>query len=434
MTSLALAYYGDDFTGSTDALEFLTRAGVPTVLFTGTPSSAQLARYPQAKAIGVAGCTRALAPDEMERELRPAFAALRRLGAPHVHYKVCSTFDSSPTIGSIGRAIEVGAAVFGGRYVPLVVGAPPLGRYCVFGHLFARFGIGSQGEIHRLDRHPAMRRHPVTPADESDLRIHLERQTTLPVGLIDVLTLQESDEAVRLGIERLVESGTKIVLFDVLEGTHLERIGAVLNALGQPDKPCFSVGSSAIEMALGAQWQQLGRVKARSEWPQPEAVPLLVISGSCSPVTIGQIAWARSHGFVEIPLNAGAAELEAGQAVRAATTQLRSGKSVIVHTNPQNAGTAVPAAVLGAVLGRIARELVGVMNLRRVLVAGGDTSSYAARALGIEAVEMIAPLAPGAPLCQAHAPALAVDRLEVNFKGGQVGAVDYFGHVAKGAA
>jgi 3-oxoisoapionate kinase len=67
-----------------------------------------------------------------------------------------------------------------------------------------------------------------------------------------------------------------------------------------------------------------------------------------------------------------------------------------------------------------------------LLVAGGDTSSYAARALGIEALEMIAPLAPGAPLCRAHAAAPPIHGLEVNFKGGQVGAADYFGAVARG--
>ena len=71
-------------------------------------------------------------------------------------------------------------------------------------------------------------------------------------------------------------------------------------------------------------------------------------------------------------------------------------------------------------------------SVRRVLIAGGDSSSYAARSLGIEAVEMIAPLAPGAPLCSAHAPGSPADGIEVNFKGGQVGAEDYFGAVALG--
>src|SRR5471032_589534 len=96
---LLLAYYGDDFTGSTDALEFLSRAGIKTVLFIEPPTPEKLADYEGIQAIGIAGMTRSLAPDEMGQVLKPAFEELKVLGAAHVHYKVCSTFDSSPQIG-----------------------------------------------------------------------------------------------------------------------------------------------------------------------------------------------------------------------------------------------------------------------------------------------------------------------------------------------
>src|SRR6201991_2325929 len=92
---ILLAFYGDDFTGSTDALEFLTKAGARTVLFLDTPSQDQLAAYPGLQAFGVAGMTRAMAPPAMEQTLLPAFSALKSSGARHIHYKVCSTFDSS---------------------------------------------------------------------------------------------------------------------------------------------------------------------------------------------------------------------------------------------------------------------------------------------------------------------------------------------------
>src|ERR1044071_5383333 len=184
--NILLAFYGDDFTGSTDALEFMTRAGAKTVLFIEPPTAKQLANYPGLDAFGVAGMTRAPSPEEMEQTLLPAFKALKKSGARHVHYKVCSTFDSSPAIGSIGKAIDTGAQVFKNKFIPLLVAAPALGRYCLFGNLFARMGIGSEGSIHRLDRHPSMSKHPVTPADESDLRLHLSKQTVKRTGLLDV--------------------------------------------------------------------------------------------------------------------------------------------------------------------------------------------------------------------------------------------------------
>src|SRR3954470_11783117 len=121
-------------------MESLARVGLRTVPFTPAPTRGQLARYENLRAFGVAGTTRSMPPDDMEKTLRPAFAALRESGAPIVHYKVCSTFDSSPAVGSIGRVIDVGIDVFRTPVVPVVVGAPSLGRYCVFGNLFARAG------------------------------------------------------------------------------------------------------------------------------------------------------------------------------------------------------------------------------------------------------------------------------------------------------
>jgi uncharacterized protein YgbK (DUF1537 family) len=429
--ALQLAYFGDDFTGSTDALEFLSRAGLRTALFLEPPSRERLAAMPGLEAIGVAGLTRSLPPAEMETVLRPAFAALRELGPRHVHYKVCSTFDSAPHVGSIGRAIEVGVSVFGGRYVPLLVGAPALGRYCAFGNLFARLGIGSAGEIYRLDRHPSMSRHPVTPADEADLRLHLGKQTAKRIGLFDVLKVDLPAGEAAAALERLVAGGAEIVLFDVMRAEQLARLGALIDATAG-DAPVFSVGSSGIEMALGAHWAEQGSLRPRTEWAPAKPVDrMLVVSGSCSPVTAGQIDWALGNGFVGIPLDAAAPQIE--PAIAAARVALRAGRSPIVFTaRGQPTGAPVSATTLGSAFGRIARTLVESESLPRVLIAGGDTSSYAARALGIEAVEMLAPLAPGAPLCRAHSANAGIDGLEVNFKGGQVGAPDYFSAVQRG--
>jgi uncharacterized protein YgbK (DUF1537 family) len=412
---LQLAYFADDFTGSTDALESLAIAGLRTRLFLNPPTVAQCAGL---DAVGVAGLTRSLEPDAMAAELRPAFTALRELGPRHVHYKICSTFDSSPTVGSIGRAIDIGAEIFPGRAVPLLVAAPALGRYCVFGELYARYGIGSGGAIHRLDRHPAISRHPVTPMTEADLRLHLSRQTRKRIGLMSVTDLERSPAESAAVFEALIAAGSEVVLFDALNDTHLRRAGMLFDGLVR-NGPLFSVGSSGIEAALTLHWAS----PKKTDWPAlAPAQPLLVVSGSCSPVTIGQIDWALANGFVGIKFDG---ETSTGAAV----TALKSGKSVVVYTNRGEAGAPIPASVLGVQLGRLAREAVTQTGLKRLIVAGGDTSSYAGRALGIESLEMLAPLAPGAPLCRAAAPGSPVDGIEINFKGGQVGAPDYFGTV-----
>jgi len=132
-----LTFYGDDFTGSSAVMEVLSFAGIPTMLFLDAPSAKVLKRFPDLQAIGVAGVARSKNPDWMRAHLPPVFEGLKKLGAPLMHYKVCSTFDSSPDTGSIGVAAELGKQIFNPQWIPLVVGAPAIGRYQIFGTLFA---------------------------------------------------------------------------------------------------------------------------------------------------------------------------------------------------------------------------------------------------------------------------------------------------------
>jgi 3-oxoisoapionate kinase len=423
MSKILLAYYGDDFTGSTDALEFISRAGAKTILFTEPPTAEQLKAFPDLDAYGVAGKTRALSPDAMEKILLPAFEQMKASGAKQAHYKVCSTFDSSPTIGSIGKAIDCGAAVFKNKMIPVLGGSPSLGRYCLYGNLFARMGIGSNGKIYRLDRHPSMSKHPVTPADESDLRLHLGKQTNKKFGLIDVLQLDKPvDEW-----SNAIETDEEVILIDALYKSQLVKIGEWIDGLNRTTQ--FSVGGSGIEVALGNYWNEKGLLKQRTAWPKIEkANPLLVLSGSCSPVTAAQIGYAKANGFEEVILDA--VKICNDEVIDETTIDeinklLAQTKNVIVHTGDKQT-TNLSSEKLGTALGNITKAAVQQLFIKRVIIAGGDTSSYAARAMDIEAVEMIAPFGHGAPLCKAISANKSINEIEVNFKGGQVGSESYF--------
>ncbi|MFT3935700.1 MAG: four-carbon acid sugar kinase family protein [Chitinophagaceae bacterium] len=422
MSKILLAYYGDDFTGSTDALEFLCRAGAKAVLFIEPPTAAQLKSFPQLDAYGIAGKTRALNPAEMEEVLLTAFALIKENGARHVHYKVCSTYDSSPTVGSIGKAIDCGATIFEQTMAPVIGGNPALGRYCVFGNLFARMGIGSNGKIYRIDRHPSMSKHPVTPADESDLRLHLGKQTNKTIGLIDMVEMQQPINKWR------DNKSEQVLLLDTTDESELPAIGEWMD--GQVEKGnLFSVGGSAVEMALGSYWNHNKTWIPVANWPAiTVAKPLLVVSGSCSPVTATQIAYAKANGFVDVVLDV--AILNDKKSIQEVictrvNSLLLEKQHVIVHTGAVQTQL-LSSEILGNVLGYISKLAAEQTGIKRIVVSGGDTSSYTARAMGIDAVEMIAPLVAGAPLCKAHSRNKAIQGLEVNFKGGQVGAEDYF--------
>ena len=448
---LRLTWYGDDFTGSTDVLEALTLAGLRAVLFLEPPRADQLqGRWADLQAIGLAGRSRAMTPVQMDVELPPLFEQLKRLGAPLCHYKTCSTFDSSARIGSIGRAIDIGAAVFGSRPVPLVVGAPALRRYVVFGHLFATVGR----ETFRLDRHPTMSRHPVTPMTESDLRRHLAEQTDKSIALFDILHLAGDPDRVAENFIDLRQTEPEIVLFDTVDQDHLAQVGRLVWE-GRGAEPGFVAGSSGLEYALTAYWQQAGLLPQPKRLISPGPVEqMVVMAGSASPVTAEQIAWGRGNGFAAIRLDTvrlvdpATAEAEAARCIEDALLALGRGQSVIVYTaagpdDPAVAATRRRAAAvgrppaeagqyIGQQQGDILRQLLAASGIRRVCIAGGDTSSYAAPRLGIYALEMIVPTAPGSPLCRASAHEAAFAGLEIALKGGQVGQADYFGLVRAG--
>jgi len=483
-----LCYYGDDFTGSTDVLEALYRGGFRTVLFLEAPAPELLeeGRFRDVECFGVAGVGRSLTPEEMERELPPVFRTLRSANAAVVHYKVCSTFDSSPGVGSIGKAAELGRETFGGgRFVPVVAGVPYLGRYTVFGNHFA----AAEGAVHRLDRHPTMSRHPVTPMAEADLRRHLARQTELRIGLFDVLEQSGSADVVRARLESMLSrEKPDLVLFDVLDDERLGTVGRFIweeASRVRDGDSLFAIGSSGVEYALAEAMSEAagraarGGAAADSDGAEvagaggagaagaggaaaaraADAAPtdrLLVVSGSCSPVTERQIARALEAGYAGIRVPA--AELAHPDRREAAVRRLRAeaaaaldaGRSVLLYSALGPGDPAIADAraglaalglraedssrVLGAALGALAKELIAAAGLTRLLIAGGDTSGYVARELGVYALECKAALAPGAPLCAAYSADPAFDGLELVLKGGQIGGPDFFEEVRLGKA
>jgi uncharacterized protein YgbK (DUF1537 family) len=442
-----LAYYGDDFTGSTDAMEAMTAAGVPTVLCLDAPTPDLLARFPDARCVGLAGSSRGRNPAWMRDVLPSAFASLAAFGAPILQYKVCSTFDSSPEVGSIGAAVDIGVNVMRARWSPMVIGAPRLKRYQMFGNLFAAVN----GSGYRLDRHPTMSRHPVTPMDEADLRVHLGRQTARRIELIDMVQLRGGEGVAR--VAALSGDDRPVVLLDVLDEETLVEAGRLV--WEQRGEGVFSASSSGLQYALAAYWRSRGWLPATPSLPVAKPVDAIAaVSGSCSPVTASQIAWARAQGFhVErldlrraLDPHAGDAEIE--RAVDLAADALRRGVSAIVHSaegpdDPtvtgfdgiaRDAGLTRQQAArnVGGALAQVMRRLLDRVELKRVVVAGGDSSGEVASTLGIDALSVAAGLAPGAPLCRAWSKSARRDGLEIVLKGGQIGGAAFFGAVKEG--
>lgn len=404
----AICFYGDDFTGSTDALANFASWGVSARLVLDPLAISRMAG--DVEVLGVAGRARSLATEDLERELSPVFAAFAGLGPELVQYKVCSTFDSSPRVGSIGRACEIAVAHFGAQAVPVLAAQPDLGRWTLFSHHFAR---GFDGRTYRLDRHPTMSRHPVTPALESDLRLVLGDQTDLPVR-----GLHRGELA---GYRDLVCDHRGLVVLDALDDGDLRRAGAVIRAEAHAS-PQFTVGSGGLSYALASTFGRQLRLAS----PRGESGPVLAVSGSASADTARQIAAAEAAGWLSTSLDVGVE-----RAVDLAARALASGRSVVVHStigSPPGAAVGSPGLALGAVAaGALARG-----GARRLLVAGGDTAGAVVAVLGGDALDYLAPVGGSGALCVLRSAGADLDGLEVVLKGGQVGGVHFFERVRLG--
>jgi len=486
-----LAFYGDDFTGSTDTLAAAVLGGWRAALFMDVPSAEDLRRHGQLDCIGVAGSARSMAPAEMDRVLPRIFAGLVATGAAVLHYKTCSTFDSAPHIGSIGHATALArgalvetvpetstvgvamaatgaaaavapagphASVVSARPVFIVGGQPNLGRYCAYANLYAR--AGQDGRIYRIDRHPTMSCHPVTPMDEADLRVHLGRQGLSALSFdAEMLELPAGEQDARL--DAMLNSGAEAVLFDVTRPAHLAAIGRLLWARCPSAGPLLAAGPTGVVQALLAASSAVPLSTAQS----PVAVAqTFIMAGSRSPVTAAQIKRAEQDGFVSVGVDPAAlasygerkddepvvdsSHGDRGQPsiqtqdtmtgiLIQITEALRAGRSVVAHTTFADAGAAArpgftQALAIGS--GRLMKEVLRRHPLQRVGFAGGDTSSLAVQSWGITALTLAYVLAPGVAVCRIDAPGQPLDGVELMLKGGQMGPPTLFSDLLAGVS
>uniref|UniRef100_A0A9E7ZY03 Four-carbon acid sugar kinase family protein n=1 Tax=Bosea sp. NBC_00436 TaxID=2969620 RepID=A0A9E7ZY03_9HYPH len=414
-------WYGDDFTGSTDTLATLAERGFRALLFLRQPNEAQLAAAGSLDAIGIAGASRAMAPAAIAAELTDIGRFFAGQGVGLMHYKCCSTFDSAPHIGSIGAAVAVLKPFFPNPLMPILGGQPNLGRFCLFGNLFA---AGGDGTVHRIDRHPTMSRHPVTPMAEADLRRHLTAQGLADIGLADYRAYADGS----LALTRPPD-GSSAVLFDVATESDLATIGGLL-AMSLGNGPMLAVGASSVARAFAAGHGKAVVAASTPDAKHRAAGPVLALVGSLSPVTRAQVEAAEDYATLSIDTGRLLADESYRAELHAAVLSgLSQGDVMLVTERPEGAPTDA-GAVAGAT-GALLAAIIAEARLGRLVVAGGDTSTMAIRSLPLWGLSYRGPCVPGAPLCRAHSDDPRLDGLEIVLKGGQMGPPGFFNNEAR---
>ncbi|WP_353476309.1 four-carbon acid sugar kinase family protein (plasmid) [Salipiger sp. H15] len=399
-----IVFVGDDFTGASDSLATYASAGLRARMVVGGGAEGGL------DVLGLPTDLRSLPPGRARADIAALWPRIAAEAPEVLHLKVCSTFDSAPDVGSIGAVAQELIARFAPDVVAVIGGQPSLGRHCVFGTLFAR---GPDGATHRIDRHPVMSRHPVTPMHEADLRLHLAAQ-----GLTGLALVGFPDLADPQAVAETLRAGPALV--DVTRPEDLPLIAEALRLAGGRQ---LLIGASSVAEILG---QGAAQGEPEPACPAPASDNLLLFAGSRSSTTAAQVAAANRYTSLALTPDA----LRTGSLIEPAAELLRSGTPTLVHLLPDADYALAPDALADRCADYVAAVLdraeVGHLGL-----AGGDTSSRICVRLGFDTLAFERRLGPGICICTARHPDPRRDRMRVMLKGGQMGAPDLFDRFAE---
>ncbi|MGO7335405.1 3-oxo-tetronate kinase [Rhizobium leguminosarum] len=417
--AIFLGSIADDYTGASDLANTLTKNGLRTVQTVGIPDPSLA--LPDVDAVVVSLKIRSVPASDAVTAAASAERWLRQRGAGHVLYKICSTFDSTDA-GNIGPVTEALSEAAGGGVVLVTPAFPETGRTVYLGHLF----VGGQP----LNESP-LKDHPLNPMHDANLVRVLTRQSRNAVGLVDLTTIGAGPGAVKARLDDLRMAGCTAVIADAIFERDLETLGEV--ALETP----VSTGASGLGLGLARALVRSGRISSGGATTTDAIRPVgglsAIVAGSCSKATLRQLDIAeRSMPVLRLDperLLAGPDEIAA--AISWAGDRISAGPVAI-------AASAAPETVsrLQSLYGReasghaietatsiITAELVE-RGVRRLVVAGGETSGAAVDRLAIPAFLIGPEIAPGVPVLRTVGNAQG-DML-LALKSGNFGGEDFF--------
>lgn len=412
--SLLLGCVADDFTGATDLANTLVRRGMRAVQLFGVPRSDDKA--PDADAVVVALKSRTAPVAEAVADSLAALDWLRRAGARQFFFKYCSTFDSTKE-GNIGPVAEALMDALGADFTIYCPAFPENARTICHGHLFV-------GDV--LLSESGMKDHPLTPMTDANLVRWLGYQTKHPVGLAPYAAVDQGPASIGAAFGKLRAAGVRHAVVDALSDRHLDAIGYACAELK------LVTGGSGVALGLPENFRRQGLLPKRKADALPEIGGLAaVLAGSCSQATLGQVAHMaeRRPAFRIDPEALARGEDVVGAALAFARPKLADGPVLIyasaapeeVRRVQAGLGRERAGALVEQALAGIAKGLVEA-GVRRLVVAGGETSGAVVQALGVRGIRIGPQIDPGVPWTAS----LGEPALALALKSGNFGAPDFF--------
>jgi len=416
--TLALGCIADDYTGASDLANTLTRCGLRTVQTIGVPSDDL--ELPEVDAVVVSLKSRSIEASLAVTRSRSAEQWLRGRGADHVLFKICSTFDSTDA-GNIGPVMDALRDDSGDTIVLVTPAFPETGRTVYQGNLF----VGSVP----LNESP-LKDHPLNPMHDSDLVRVLARQSRTRVGLVDLADIARGPDAVRARLADLAGKGFGAAIADAVFERDLETIGKV--ALDHR----VSVGASGLGFGLARALVASGRVASNvpsALSDAPVGGPAACLAGSCSQATLQQITNAEAVMAVLHldPDRVVAGPDESRRALAWAEDRLREGPILIASSSTPDQVAALQSRhgrdaaghAIEQAMADIAEGLVAA-GVRRLVVAGGETSGAVVDRLRIPGFLVGAEISAGVPVLRSVG--ASAGAMLIALKSGNFGGPEFF--------
>ena len=423
---MILGVIADDHTGATDVASMLVRSGLRTVQIIGVPTATTDAG--DVDAVVIALKSRTIAPAEAIEQSLASLRWLQQRGVQRFYFKYCSTFDSTPK-GNIGPVADALMQALGTHYSIACPAFPENQRTIFKGHLFV-------GDVLLSDS--GMRNHPLTPMTDANLVRFLQAQSRCKVGLLSHLQIAKGAASLKQVVTQKITEAEKETpgMIDIADAITNDDLMVLGHALA--DIPLVTAGSG-LALGLAAAYIERGLAKADAHAAQLPVAggKAVVISGSCSVATNAQVKYWIASGKPSIKIDA--REIAGGQPVaqRVLDWHAKQAETCLIYaTSPPEEVAALQKEFGANSLGeqiehcfaKIAQGLIA-QQVRRFVVAGGETSGAVVNALGVQSLkigETIDPGVPwtsgqvGKPLLDTSAPVLLA------LKSGNFGTEDFF--------
>lgn len=413
---MLLGCIGDDFTGSSDLANMLAKGGMRVAQYNGVPARPADETI---EASVVALKSRTIPAADAVSQSLAALDWLKAQGCRQFLFKYCSTFDSTPQ-GNIGPVLDALYDALGARRAVVCPAFPATGRSIYQGHLFVR---------DRLLSESGMESHPLTPMTDPDIRRWLARQARHNVGHVAYGEIAAGADAIRAGLDRETEAGRRLIVTDAVTDGDLLEIGRALAG------DILISGGSGIALGLPRNFRAEGLLHATKQHWRGEAGPVAALCGSCSTASRQQI---ETHAQAHPAHEASAHDIVSGRLSPAdivdwVISHQDSGEVPLVYSSADPAqvsraqdelGRERVAAAIEAFFAEMAGALVEA-GIRRLIVAGGETSGAVVSGLAIPAFEIGPEIDPGVPALR-----VAGGDVVMALKSGNFGAIDFFAKAA----